>query len=1317
MKQPAIAFRLQPETVANARRFGRWRVWVKATLAIVLGAWSAPVGQAAAPESPRFDLRAEPQTLFRAKWLQDRRHILQSFAFDDAGGHVYVLQVEGSNAGGTFAEHSRRGDLILTKLSRDGARIEGHMTLRGFGHGVAMGIEREGDEVFVWTEVDSEPNAAGVGRGTRIGRFRFIDGMTLETTSPAIEKFTPESGARACTPSLDLAHGRLAVRYVSASGSWKIALYDLAAFNAGGAKPLREISLRQDFGVFQGWCTFGDWLYVYSGTAYSDDNPPPGNATLFVLDWRSGSVVDQAHTNAFADLVYREPEGVAVQIAAGKPRLCFGFGASVSATDSRRQASIAYIDRLHGSGDRPDRMSGGTTAAPAEELVAGFARPPDAAKPATMWWWFNSNVNHAGITRDLEQFRAKGIGGVVLINSTTGFGTGPIPQGPKFLSREWRELYRHALAEAHRLGLEVGVNLSTGWCMGGPWIKPENSGRWFLQSSVVVEGPAKFSEVLPLPGNKTGYENARQLFIKNYVNLPLAELDYRDSSVIAFPEPEPAGTQLGAARSALLPAKSNRLDASSHARAHEVMDPTLIPWSASPADAPVPAKGVIDVTSKLGADGRLEWDVPAGRWVILRTGHRMTGARTAYALPEGEGLEVDWLDEAGVEAQFEHLGRILLEEAGPLAGGTLKYFHEDSFEDGFPNWTVTFLEKFKHYRGYDPTPYLPVFAGRLVESAEVSDRFLYDYRRTVADCMADAHYGRFAELSHEHGLEVQNESAGPSWSGTMCMDTLKNLGRSDRPMGEFWQDNYRFVQDGQNQVTKMVATAAHVYGKKTASAEAFTTFAHWSDDPAALKPMADRAFCEGINRLVFHTSTATRPEDGKPGYEYGAGTHFNPNLTWWEQSGAFLDYLGRCQHLLQAGVFVADVLYYNGDWAPNIVPPKHVPPDLGPGYDYDVCNTEVLLTRLAVKGGRLVLPDGMSYRALVLPESETMPVEVARRLRELVAAGATVVGAPSQRDPGLRNYPQSDADVRAIAAELWGATNGETRQESRFGRGRVIRGKPVRAVLAADGVEPDFTFDAAAGSLDFIHRTADGAEIYFVVNRNARTDVVACTFRVAGLQPELWDPVTGARRDATEFTTTATTTTVSLRFAPHQSWFVVFRQPLRPSATQVPNFAATTVVQTLRGAWSVRFDPQWGGPAEVEFPSLTDWTLSLDEGIRFYSGTATYLKRFHLEASPAAGERWLLDLGRVHNLAEVRLNGVKLGVVWTAPWQIDLGTALRAGENQLEIDVVNLWPNRLIGDKYLPAAQKLTRTNIPLKDDARLLPSGLLGPVSLLREQ
>ncbi len=452
------------------------------------------------------------------------------------------------------------------------------------------------------------------------------------------------------------------------------------------------------------------------------------------------------------------------------------------------------------------------------------------------------------------------------------------------------------------------------------------------------------------------------------------------------------------------------------------MDPVLKPWINENNDTPIAVDKIIDLTS-LVKDGILNWEVPHGNWIIVRTGHRMTGSRLMIAQPEADGLSIDWFDRRGVELQFKHFGTLLLEEAAKV-GAKPAYFCDDSFEDGFPNWTGKILEKFRHYRGYDATPYLPVLSGFIIGSADISDRFLNDYRKTIADCMADEHYGRFAELCHQQGLLVQNEAAGPSRSGTICLDGLKNLGRSDMPAGEFWlgpnhEDQNTLTDDktygvsrldfGQNKVTKMVASAAHIYGRKTVSAEAFTTMRHWQDSPASLKQSLDRAFCEGINRIVIHSTTSTRPEDGLPGYEYGAGTHFNPNVTWWELSSGFLTYIARCQHLLRAGTFVADVLFYNGDNAPNLVAQKHINPRLGNGYDYDVCNEEILLTRLSVKDGWLVLPGGMRYRLLVLPASRRMPLPVLKKIQQLAANGATIIGKAPDTDSGLKIIPNATA--------------------------------------------------------------------------------------------------------------------------------------------------------------------------------------------------------------------------------------------------------------------------------------------------------------------
>jgi hypothetical protein len=967
-------------------------------------------------------------------------------------------------------------------------------------------------------------------------------------------------------------------------------------------------------------------------------------------------------------------------------------------------------------------------------LKEKFVAPGQPFQAGCYWWWFNGLVDKEGITRDLDEYKAKGMGEVLMINSADGLGGAKVPQGALFLSPEWRELYRHALKEANRLGLKMGVNMSSGWCMGGPWVPPQHACRWFLQSKLTVTGPQKFSGKLPLPGHRDGYDNlVNAPGWKEYIDLPLEKTDYRDTAIVAFPsgaDNNPLGKDK---RKVLFPAKTNRKDASNFIKANDVMGPVSTPWETMPGDEPIAPDKVIDLTSKVNADGQLDWEVPAGEWTIIRTGHRMTGSKVMIAQPEASGLSVDWLSHTGVDLQFENLGKVLIQEAGDLAGKTLLYLCDDSFEDGFPNWTENIIAQFKKYRGYDPISYLPVLNGFIIGSVEVSDRFLNDYRKTVADCLADEHYKHFADLCHQNGLKVQNEAAGPSRSGTMCMDALKNLGRSDMPQGEFWLGGkhdeeggldeklgYGMVrlEKGQNKVTKMVSSAAHIYGKKTASAESFTSFRHWNDYPGNMKQAADRAFCEGINRFLIHTSTATRPQDGKPGIEYGAGTHFNPNVTWWNQAGPFLDYISRCQYLLQQGLFVADILYYNGDITPNIVLPKNVGTTTGKGYDYDVCNEEVLLTRLSVKNGRLVLPDGMSYRVLVLPETTVMPVPVLQKLKELVFAGATVIGPRPEKDSGLKNYPQCDVRIKELATAIWGKCDGKTIKKQAYGKGKIYWNIPLQDVLKEKGVGPDFICDNENAFIDFIHRTVGDTEIYFITNRNNREEKAMCRFRVVGERPEIWDAVTGEMSSAKAYKQVDGYTAIPLQFAPFQSWFIVFKksavQKTAAIKTTASNFLSFTPVQELAGPWTVHFDVKWGGPASVEFNTLEDWTKRPEEGIKYYSGPATYVKRFDAK-DLQPGAKYFLEPGVVKNIAELTLNGKKLGILWTAPWRIEVTGLLKASDNVLEIVVVNCWPNRLIGDAALPPEKRLTRTNIAFKSDAPLMPSGLLGPVVITK--
>jgi hypothetical protein len=963
------------------------------------------------------------------------------------------------------------------------------------------------------------------------------------------------------------------------------------------------------------------------------------------------------------------------------------------------------------------------------DISSTFAAPPRSVRSSCYWWWFNGLVDKAGITRDLEEFHAKGMGEVLLVNSAGSLGGISFPQGAKLFSEEWKELYRHAMSEAKRLDIAVGINLCSGWCMGGPWIKPEDSGRWYLQSRLDLEGPQHFSGPLPLPGNRTGYDKVfNPPGYKDYIDLPLEKLDYRDTAVVALPSTSAAGRRITGQRAATLDAKTNHCDASNFIMATDVMKPLLEQWQDEPGDAPVRLEDVVDLTGKMNKDGQLDWQVPPGKWTIIRTGHRMTGSRLMIAQPEGDGLSVDWFHRRGVELQFEHLGKMFIEEAAK-AGNKPKYFCDDSFEDGFPNWTENILQQFKKYRGYDATPYLPVLSGCLIGSASISHRFLNDYRKTLGDCMADEHYGRFADLCHEQGMLVQNEAAGPSRSGTMCMDGLKNQGRSDLPMGEFWlgpdHENPSTLTDdkpygtsrldkGQNKVTKMAATAGHIYGHNIISAEAFTSFRHWLDYPGSLKQALDRAYCEGINRIAIHTSTSTRPGDGKPGYEYGAGTHFNPNVTWWEMSKPFFDYVGRCQYLLRAGRFCADVLYYNGDVTPNLVAQKHVDPSLGKGYDYDVCNEEVLLTRLSCRHGKLTLPDGMSYEVLVLPDTTRMPLKVLKKIAALIRAGATVIGPRPTEDSGLLDYPHCDAAMKELSARVWGPVDGKTITRHRYGAGLICHGIAIREVLAEKNIRPDFTCTGGDDVwLDFIHRSTPEAEIYFITNRYNRPVRSDCSFRITTDTPQLWNPIDGKRRTKINYRLADSLLILPLRFEAFQSWFVIFPKNTGPTppADADDNFPELHTLQELTGPWDLAFDPRWGGPAHIAFDHLQDWSKHDDPNIRYYSGKAEYTKTF--DHTPAAGGPVYLDLGTVKNIARITLNNMDLGIVWTAPWQMDLTPALKTGNNLLKIEVINLWPNRLIGDAALPPEQRLTNTNIPLKKDATLLPSGLLGPVTL----
>ncbi len=938
-------------------------------------------------------------------------------------------------------------------------------------------------------------------------------------------------------------------------------------------------------------------------------------------------------------------------------------------------------------------------AAEADALEAGFDNPPVDARLRAYWWWLNGNVTRESITRDLEEMKAKGFGGALICDAggAEQDGNRRVPHGPTFFTPEWRELYKHALREGARLGLTMSLNIQSGWNLGGPMIQPSEAPKKLVWSETRAAGPAAFESVLAAP------RHAREF--------------YEDVAVVAYRVRTPRRDRRPMADwpfKAVYRSLGGSAPETSQLLRH---------LPDEPGEADALSNEVVDLTGRMDGEGKLTWDAPAGEWNILRFGCTLNDHCRVSTCSDGwQGYAIDPLDAGVFRSYWNKVVEPLIADAGPLAGRTLKYLHTDSWEVEAYNWTPGFREAFQAHRGYDPLPFLPVMAGHIVDSRGLSTRFMNDYRKTLGDLAIDHHYKLFVEGAHRHGLLIHPESGGPH---AVPIDAQRCLGMDDMPMSEFWAWSWRHrVGDVNRFFVKQPASAAHTTGKSLVAAEGFTTIGpHWQETLwDNLKPSFDRAACEGFNQLFWHAFVCSPREMGLPGQQYFAGTHLNPNSRWWGKSAAFFAYLNRCQFLLRQGEFVADACYYYGDYAPNFAQLKRSDPArVMPGFDYDVVTEETVVTRMSVRDGRIVLPGGMSYRLLALPDQQNISLPVLRKVRELVEAGATVVGPRPVESESLRDYPDCDREVSRLAGELWGASGDADSMTRRVGAGRVISGHTGREVLRADGVKPDFEFHGdALTTLDYIHRRDGGTEIYFLANASNRWEEAQCTFRVSGKAPELWNPVTGERRFARAYRQAEGCTTLPMEFTPYGSWLVVFRSP----ASEHPggadrNSPRPTERGGIDGAWTVHFDPKWGGPETVQFDRLTSWTKRPEDGIRFYSGTAVYRQTFDLPSSLRSSEHAIiLDLGEVRQLAQVRLNGRDLGVLWTFPFRVDITKAVKAEENELEIEVVNFWPNRIIGDHSLPEEKRYTRTNITkLTRDTPLVESGLLGPVRFLVEQ
>jgi len=922
----------------------------------------------------------------------------------------------------------------------------------------------------------------------------------------------------------------------------------------------------------------------------------------------------------------------------------------------------------------------------AASLDDGWQNPPNDAKLRVYHWWLNGNVTSNAITRDLEQMQAKGIGGALIVDAdgSSQDGNAEAPHGPDFFSPAWRALYKHALHEANRLGLEMTLNIQSGWNLGGPSVTKDDAAKKYVWSETKISGGTNLEIALPEPKSRENY--------------------YRDTFIIAYKIKKDAPSvplknwKQKALQESLLP-----FSAPSSALLFEEV-------SATPGEQDADAADVVDLTKNV-SNGILKWAAPSGDWQILRFGYTIGDhAYVSTASEHGGGFAIDVYSATAFENYWNKIVEPLVADAGPLAGSTLKYLYTDSWEIELANWTPAFPAEFKKRHSYDLTPWLPVLAGKIISSRAESDRFLFDYRQTLGDLAIDNHYKLFSEKARAHGMGIHCESGGPH---AVPIDAQRCLGWDDAPMSEFWAWSWTHRIGDENRLfVKQPASAAHTYGHKIVCAEGFTSIGpNWQEKiQDNLKPTFDKALCSGLNRLVWHAFVCSPDETGIPGQQYFAGTHLNPKVTWWEKSTPFFSYIDRCQFLLQQGNFVADVLYYYGDHVPNFSQlKKSDPAKIQPGYDYDVITAEALIDRASVRDGKIILPDGMSYRVLVLPDRDQISLPILKKISDLVNAGATVIGPKPTRAETLQSFSEQDAAVQKIAGDLWGWKNL---------KGRVITEKTAREVLLADGILPDCEIQATSGDFDFIHRAGEDAEIYFVANRATNAAAAVCTFRVSGKAPEFWNPVTGECKFADAYEEKDGRTVLPLEFSPCGSWFVIFRKPLsvHPAIAKL-NAPELKTVQEISGPWTVHFDPKWGGPKSAQFDSLASWPTRPEPGIKFYSGTAAYEKSFTLEDSKlkTQNSRLILDLGNVRELAEIKVNGKRCGIVWCPPWRVDVTDALKVGKNELQIEVVNFWPNRLIGDASLPKEERFTQTNIrKLTAKTPLETAGLLGPVRLL---
>ena len=915
------------------------------------------------------------------------------------------------------------------------------------------------------------------------------------------------------------------------------------------------------------------------------------------------------------------------------------------------------------------------------ELEKGFANPSIENRPLAFWDWLNGYVDTTRLVYELEEMKAKGMQGAFIwdIGEYLYEGETPsIPVGPRFLGEESLNYIRIALETGQRLGLNLGMIASSSWNAGGDWIEDEDASMQLLNSTQIVTGPSNKKITIGKP-DKLVYEDNAYWLISTLAIPYSKELNYDRSKAIILDE----------------------------------------------------------FTSE---DKYIEWEVPEGKWKLISFFMCNTGQPLMVPSPNSVGPMIDHLSRQATRNHFDTIFSRLAKVSTPE--NQLKFLEVDSYEVwSAVDWSPDLIKEFKSRYGYDPLPYLPLLSGFSCDNAELNERFRGDYSRLVSDMMIENHFAQGTKMSNEHGMQLYAEAGH---GGYPRVDPLKAFGHVDVPMGEFW-NNQRFW------VTKESASGANIYGKKIVASETLTGWNHWQHGPTDYKQLIDIAFCQGLNQIFFHTFAHNPEIVGKPGNAYHAGEHLNVNTTWWEMTRPFMDYISRCSYLLRQGNFVGDACLYYGDQAPNLVPPKRIDPNLKPifdddhclhcgkpkpinvgelpGRDYDYINADVLTTTLSTENGELVLPHGQSYKVMQIPDRLDISLEVLRSLEKLVKDGAILIGTKPERTTSLKNYPACDEEVKTIANKLWGKADGQTILSNDYGKGKVYWGKTVKEVLEEMNLPPDFQVKGIKNDnyeIDYIHRQTESEDIYFVSNSSRIKQKITCVFRVAQNRvPELWDAETGLVQRDVKFSKEKDGISIELTMYPFASRFVIFRDNTSGKNDDgltydlqhgFFNQTAGDIID-ISNNWDVEFDATMGAPESLQLKKLTSWTDVDNKGVNYYSGSASYSKDFSVNKETLSkGKEAFVVFDDIQEMARVSVNGNDCGIVWTPPYKANITQYLKEGSNNITVQVINNWNNRIVGDLKNPDGKEYARTNVKQKftSESPLLLSGLIGKAEIL---